>query len=587
MNLLRSFVRASPTFRLCKTHLRTWSGFRLASTSSKHHSFIANIVLPLSERLANDQPQRALKFFHSYMKRKPLGSETRFVAYVKAISLFMNHGHLTSAGTVYVRMQAEGYIPPRSIQASLAILRSLSHERSEDALLRAAGKAFYSEGFDEQDFRAVLRIIYRQTRLSSSVYDALLTLFIQSRGSEDYILSVKTEAWLASIRTRRGSFGQVLRYPPELLTHSRSPACDEAREDELTTLRNMAERDPEMAPVIHSALRRMEFSGGAQDRIFYNVILSTMEAKQRYEDAFTLYRMLMASDIAILPDVFTFGTLRRALAAVSRPRSIRTRRFKRPDNTPSLRKLFQNILHSHHQFVSNSVPAVAVNGSLLNKIIADLMAARDYAAAYVAVRAYRILKIPITLATYRAVVCSLMVRLEAEKYELAWSGDPQQYWAYRFLGYRIQKVDICLAESILEGARNPALHLEPLRTWTEKEVIRHAGDIGAYMAAENTADVFGVTHRNISHECAGKSRYRVPTGVNLLGMLEGGIDEFSATPLQRILRRALLAEHPRTFIAPAKKISMDIHHARSEMIPPQEKKKAQASLSWREGTHHS
>ena len=568
MNLWRSFARSSPPCRLRIAHLRTCGNKRLASTASERSLLHANLVLPLKQNLSNDRPQRALDFFHERMKTSTFSSETRFIAYVRAITIFMIHGHLSSASTIYARMQAEGYIPPRPIQATLSIMRSLAHEKSRESLLRAAEKSFYSEDFDEEDFRAVLRIIFRQTRLSISVYDALLELFIQSRGKEDYTLSEKTLGWLTSIRARRSPPREIIAYPLALLKDGLPRAYDEAREAEFTALRNMAERDPELAPVIYSALQRMEFSGGAHDRIFYNVILSAMEAKQRYADTFALYRMLRNSDIAILPDAFTFGAVRRALVAVSRPRSVHTRRFKKPDDTPSFRELFRDILHSHQQFFAKSAPVVAVNGSLLNKIVSNFMAARDYAAAFVAIRSYSVLDIPITLATYRAVICSLMVRLEAESRELESSEDLNRHWSTRFLGYRMQNVDVRLAESILESGRDPTLHLNSLRTWTAQEAFDHAGAIGAYMSATSSENVNGITYRHIHRGYGGKSGYRIPTGVTLLGMLQCPMDTFSAAPLQRILRRALLAEHPRTFITPSKVISMDIRHAKSQMLPP-------------------
>lgn len=510
-----------------------------------------------------------MDYFYRFMKSKKLGPEERFEAYVRGIRLFMVHGHVPDAYSIYNRMQDEGYIPPCQIQATMFVLQTLSTGDSTEVLLEAAAKAFSQESFNEKEFRYLLRIISSVTRLPSTLYDDLIQLFIASR-KESSVLSAKTESLLAFIRTRRGWSGHV---PQTGLTVEEATLAQRttSREQEIESLLSMAGDDAEIAPIIHSTVRRIRHSNGTYDRIFYNVMISALADRRRYTEVFTVYNTMIRGDASILPDVYTFGTLFRVIARFSATRTIHNRKHKRPGDAPTMRELYRDMVYCHRiQTKDVTARTPVMRGSLLNKILRNFVRSGDFAAAYVVLRSYQIFMIPVTLATYRSVLGGIMLRLQKELPALQPWNCLERYWAYRFMGSPTmipKEADARVMDGVLNFSAKAALQLDPIKLYSEQHLQHIAEAVQYYIATKDDSDVPELTYRKISNKRPKRAGYRVPTAVTLLGILDPPVDLWDVQPLLRIVRRAILASRSRLFLHGTRVVSMEIRYARTEMLP--------------------
>ncbi|EKM58955.1 uncharacterized protein PHACADRAFT_249088 [Phanerochaete carnosa HHB-10118-sp] len=483
----------------------------------------------------------------------------------------MVHGQLRAAYSLYSRMQDEGYIPPQQIQASMVVLYKLSTGNSTWSLTGAAEKAFAQESFDEEEFRYLLRIISSVTRLPPAVYDDLIQLFIKSRGKENYTLSSKTESLLAYIRTRRERMGEVreTNFPAE-----EGPLADRttAHEQELKMLLNMAKKDPEIAPIIHSTIRRMRHNDEAHGRTLYNIMMSALADRRRYADVFSVYNMMIRGDKSILPNAYTFGILFRLASRFSGPRTIHSRKTKAPKDVPTMRALFRDMVYCHRIQTGKDVTSrtPAINGSLMNKILRTFIEAGDFAAAYVALRSYAVFKIPVLLATYRAVIGAIMQRLRHEHpYVHLWN-DPGRFWSYRFLGSPPtvpEEINVGVMDGVLKFGTKAALQLDPIELYSDVYLQYIADAVSHYVATKDDRDIPELTYRKVWNARRKHPSYRMPTAVSLLGLVHSPVDVWSTQPLLRILNRAIFASRPSRFLPDARIVSVEIRNARTEMLP--------------------
>lgn len=569
MNLWRSLARTRPTFHklaLSRNHIRWHSTGNLAPSGR-----VLGLTSSLRKRLLDDRHHDAVDYFYKFMKETKLRPEQRFEAYSRSIRLFVVHGLLQDAYSLYSRMQDEGFIPPFEVQASMFVLQKLSTGDSTEALLEAAQKAFADEAFDEEGFRYLLRILASVTRLPPSVFDDLIQLFIQSQKQENYALSPKTEALLAVIRTRRGwqSFVPKTDLPSNELTLTQRAS---AREQEIEALQGMADKDPEIAPLIHSTIRRIQHTNGTYDRVFYNIIISALADRLRFADVVSLYNMMLRGDKTILPDAYTFGTLIRLVTRLSGPRTIHTRKFKAPKDLPTMRTLYRDMVYCHRIQTFGNVKArtPVIKGTLLNKVLRGFVASGDYAAAYVVLKSYEVFKIPITLETYRSAMGEIMRRIQRELPYLQPWVDLQRYWAYRFLGSPEtipKEIDVRLIDGVLNFGSEAALQLDPVQMYTEEHLQNILQAAQHYTDRNEDQDVLELTYRKVKHVKPKHPSYRVPTAICILGLVDPGQDLWDAQPLVRITKRALLASRPRHFLPSAKVVSMEIRYARTEMVP--------------------
>lgn len=547
---------------------------RLASSSAVSAGrAVGQLASPLRRMLANDQHTAALEYFYRYMRDKQLDNELRFQAYVKSISLFMVHGHVADAYNIYGRMQDEGYIPPMQIQASIFVMQVLSTGDSAEILLEAAKKAFASDTFGEEEFRYFLRIISSVTRLPPKVYDDLIDLFIQSRGEEGYTLKPATQSLISYIRTRRGWRGAE--HQDQLSQEEASSVqTGEGRSEHIDVLISMANKDPQLAPVIYSTVRRMQLTGGNSDRIFYNNLLALFHDNHRGAEAMALYRMMLLGTVDILPDAFTFGTMFRMIAYFSAPRSARVRQHKKPEDLPTLREVYQDMVVCHQKHMqaraSAQDDAKVINGSLMNKVLRNFIDNGDFAAAYIALRAYKLYNIPVTLTTYRAIMGSIVLRMREEFSYLRVGQDNSRSWTFRFLGSPAtipNEIDIRVLDGVLSYGAHAALNMEPIELVSPEEIRRVDREMKKHIAQNNGSDMQGLTFKAFPHQREGRPAYRVPTAMTLLQLIASRIDEWDVVPLLRILRRAILASRSHLFLPASKVVSMEIRYARTEMLP--------------------
>lgn len=568
MNLWRSFARTSllrPTHTVSSLSWKV--GVRWLSTP--RNATVSTITEPLKRMLDDDRHGAALNFFQDAMKNTSLDSSSRFKAFVQGITIFMLRGHVAEAFSVYTRLEAEGYIPPKRIQGTMSVLRTIhrSDAATADLLVQAATKAFSIDEFNEEDFRFMLRIISSSTRLPAAVYDDLVDAFLASRSETEYKLSDKTKVYLSYIRTRSGFGGRIHRYrsTPE---DEAALAGDEKRLAEFASLVKMGAKDPDLSPLIHFMLHRMQRTGVSPDRIFYNRILSVLANRRRYADLFNLYSTMMRGDTDMLPDAYTFGTLLPILKTFAAPRTMRTRKVKKPEGAPSPRQLYRDMTFCHNALSAghDDVEPIVATGSVLNKFLDLFVSTGDYAAAYVVLRSYQVFSLPVTITTYQTVLEGLVKRMEHEFLSQSLQ-ELSKFWSHRFTGSIKGDADALeRMGAILDSGAQHGHALDPLPAKTPDDQ-QPLPDEELVKEIETDGDVLGLTYRKIARDRPGRPAYTVPAPLAVTGLLPTNKDQYDLTPLLRIIRRAILADRPRLFMTGAKVVTIAIRHAKAEMIP--------------------
>lgn len=381
---------------------------------------------------------------------------------------------------------------------------------------------------------------------------------------DDYHLSQSTRLLLGYLHTRLGSAAHAKMW------RTATEAMDSGSEDlrqERAVLVSLARSVPELAPIISPAIARLDHTGSMGDRIFYNTIIEALAAKQHYQQVFAVYHLMLKGSDKVLPDAYTFGTLFRIVSFLSRPRTLRSRKHKRPTNTPTLRQLFREMTRLRGKFTNGRSHRASsvVNTSILNKALSAFMQEDDYVAAFLVLRSFTLCRVSATVDTYRVVVGELLRRIQHELPYIRHS-EPDIMWTYRFLGHKVPMSlsigdDVRLLDGILRLGLQSRLSLEPLQ-------------LGPPALVDQLATVVdGITARPIKRSARNRSLFeigeascRLPAPLVILGFIEPLDDHWLTTPLERILRRAILATFTRILVPPAKAVSMAISDAKEEMV---------------------
>ncbi|KAI0755990.1 hypothetical protein BC629DRAFT_1162472 [Irpex lacteus] len=453
-------------------------------------------------------------------------------------------------------MRTEGFLPSLRFKASMLIIHGFREKRPLESVLHATKKAVALEGFNENTLRYLLGVVYVNVPSSSAMIESIVELFLQTRPA-NYKLSERTHEFIAYLHTRLGSPELAAKWvpPPEI--------PEEAISQDRRRLLALAASDPKLQPIVQAAILRLDQNDKEHDRTLYNSLIEVFLKKQEYTRALQIYRLMVNTGEAISPNSTTFKLLFDAWMVASEPRTFRTRKYKMPSDAPSPRKLFQSMIYFNKRSSSspeNPSPVVSVYS--LTAALQAFIKQDDYPAAFTVLRTFTLHGLKPTVEVYTIIVSGLIRRI---RYELRFTPPgtdvrEASQWVQRFLGHRHPpntSDDSVFIEAILSIGLQPKLTLNPVTLPTQTQ-------LGEFL--------FWSGPRKSDNEAVKKfmelssTPYRIPGTLVVIGILKAWDDKWDVVPLERILRRAILATYAKLFVRPAKAVSNEIAQAKREMV---------------------
>lgn len=438
---------------------------------------------------------------------------------------------------VYSYMTLEGLIPPTRLRTTMYVIRRIATEPipNVDSALSAVEAVVKDKLFDESCLCFLLGKLAQVYRIPISLIEHVVQAFLQSQ-PHGFTLSNKTQLYLVYIceRVRPGSSRRL-----SFWTSRTSPALLKPLSKLPTSSLSRKMAYPYQASAIPPSIRASRYFR----RHFFNRGIG-------------LYRSILEQN-PNGPTAMLFTILLHKITKFTKARLRAKHMLSQPANLPSLRELHRDILQSHITSTKNRLrrQSTLFNATLLNKTISALSSCEDYAGAFVALRAFRLCRLPITLDTYKAILSPLFDRIQIELLKVHhdvvdYSEEHtyfQESWALRFLAHPDHanlRVDLDMIEAILHVGEEPRIGLVPL-AWTQEE---REARIARIVSSE-------------------QRRYPIPDASLLIGLTQPARRRYSPAPLHRILRRAILAVPRKLFVSPARFVSKVVTEAKSEMLP--------------------
>ncbi|OSX60751.1 hypothetical protein POSPLADRAFT_1183281 [Postia placenta MAD-698-R-SB12] len=534
----------------------------------------------LTKLLKAERPGDALRFLNNEIRRS-VSNPNQFYAYESAITLFLRNGYALAASMVYRRMSTAGFLPSASIRTQLALTALAQRSPGEREILKALHEQFKQKGFDESALCDVLRLFAEGLGAEPVLVDKMVDAFLAAHGPK-YVLAYQTVLDLVRIHTNARSPLTAQRWIEYHKGHTPQPpvlALASSPNPYTSILRDITGLSPADTSTYQWLLEQLDSNGVIPDIAFYNALIASEVARGRFPQVAAIYRLLLEHRTRThTPDAYTFATLLRANRLGAPTRRLRLRDpDRRLTGIPSLRTLIGDMIACHSLCTGGrlSTPSPVLTPSVLAYALGTLMRTHDYAAALVLVRTMHIAALPPPLSTYRIIIAELARRVQRALPALSASDDPAAFWAYRFLGMagypvgqRVE-VDAPLWIEILSIGTEPRLSLDyvpPPQQLSAKEAQSDSPSPG--MPAVQSGDP---EQKMDLHEFQGHIRvseqHDMPSVLQLAEVVDTPADKtFAVTPLERILRRAILASRPTLVLAPAKEVSIEIAEAKKALL---------------------
>ncbi|KAI0075428.1 hypothetical protein K474DRAFT_1664288 [Panus rudis PR-1116 ss-1] len=433
---------------------------------------------------------------------------------------FLLYRDWAAAAQVYHWMVSEGFIPSPTLRTKITVLDTLVRSRSEQDFYSGLHRAFAKSDFDEGCLRTVLRVLTVGLECPPSVINRVVAGYVSCK-TGFFDLSVETKLLIRRLRMRTTPLSLDLETKRAAILLDRiSPPMDQHLLEKFTKIG------------VDYLLQTLQpwISSGAGVNVCNALIAAHLNAC-RYDRAFQIYNLLLLHDHSqyeLVPDEITYRLLFQAIRKYRNQKAWRHRRSKLPRSAPSPRQLFRDLL-----IFTNTARAQRLSSGTLVTALETFTALEDYSAAYVVLKTFSVLKRPLPLYAYSVVLKHIMLRMQQELPRLQ-NIDRQRYWTYRFLGSPSDcdiHLDISLLYRILEFGAQPQLTLSI------------------------------PTEKSVSH------KHKVPHPDEIVSIEQVGNRFSDPIPLERILRRAILASYPEVFVTPARKVSIEINEAKAELLP--------------------
>lgn len=516
----------------------------------------------LRQLLKDRRIEDASSHLYKTLTQEKLDNPTRFHVFSSAIGLFLQFRFMRDAYHAFNRMQDEGYIPSVNARAPMMVLEHLKYEERKTALVNGARKAFELEGADEATLRWLLRVIVRNIPCTSEDVAAIVSVFLETR-PDGYTLSAPTWALLASLHVRLKDLGGAWRSFAHI--KDADPQYLSSNDIDRSSLMKLAHGKPSLLPAILSAIPRLNKLGAEQDRLLLNMVIETFRKEYQYGRAFETYQILKRGDAHnyVFPDASTYQSLFNILRVADRRRGIHTRKAKRLVGAPEPRRLFCEMMFEHFKKTQgkSGTASHVVTSAVLTTALRTFMEKDDYPAAYVALEAFRMCGMDVTIYTYRAVILQLLRRMDEELPGMWRREERDRGWTYRFMLrpplLPISTADIRVAEGVLQLSAQRDTHLPPFKlppeNWVER-IMRLCAN------ASQDGTIRGRTRRLYWLN----GGLHIPSTLAVMGVVRPATDTWDLTPLLRLIRRAVWATPRGT--ADQEYIEQQIGEARQQMI---------------------
>jgi len=449
-------------------------------------------------------------------------------------------------------MVREGFIVSLSLEAQiLAIAISQAENQSKNILLSRFKSVIRKEALSPDDLFEVLGVMTCLDLPPELLLDVMADFTKTHKRVQPIEFNVHFLQGLANAAVKEGNIQTAL----DALSALPQSDADETLLSRvyasfIAAIRKSAypSRD-----AVSAALNQMEKQGIPPSLSVWNSLISFEVRANSLHRPFAIFDALKKRP-EFLPDHNTFGSLFKALNRFYNPKRRKFRHGRLlPDSIPPPRALYREMLSylvRHPQ-----EPQFHLTTSLLNTILRSFIFIKDYAGAFLVLKLFRSQRIPVNVKTYFIVFRHLMNRVTYGIKAARKMGSVT--WADRFLGLPIPIYDPnflnclqlsnTLASYILDVCRRSSLALEePLYILSRP---LHDGDIGL-------------------------AKYQTPTVEGMLARVAVPLDqEFDCVPLERLLKKALLAEMELVQELPSGRatnlaLSKMIASVKQEMVPP-------------------
>ncbi|KAH0835506.1 hypothetical protein J3R83DRAFT_9183 [Lanmaoa asiatica] len=384
-------------------------------TSQKlHRARVNNLVFGADRLLLTPRADTLESYLMSKLSDAKFHNTYRSVALMRLIRFCLERHLFDVALALYDRMLKEGFLAVYSLSLRMTALNIVQQAKSLEETLPPLKKLFEKEAYDVAAFIDLAHYLTHDKHASGELVDDLAHAFVSIR-------QIKLTEYpdlvgeLASINMRadRLDAAQTWLQVFEDMCGAQGVLPDVAPYSEIISTLN--EIDPMNGDAIQDVLFRMKSAGVSPDASVFNALIRVNLVRQRYQEAFALYQILMEkrSD-ELMPNDVTYKMLFRATNLLSHPRF--ARRLRRPENAVPPRSLFREMLACHlEQTKGRSLGwSTVVSVSAFHLALRTFMARSDYAAAFIVVHALHAFGFQPNLQTYLVVFVNLLHRMKRE-----------------------------------------------------------------------------------------------------------------------------------------------------------------------------
>ncbi|KAF9498290.1 hypothetical protein BDN71DRAFT_417718 [Pleurotus eryngii] len=447
-------------------------------------------------------------------------------AYEEAIRFLMSERYYAEAVFLYRRMLDEGLLPSSATNSTVMALSVAATGASGSDLLKALEVTLTDPQYTESSLLQLLDFLAKLL-VPSTLRVQVARRFVESRGA-NYTPSMALVTRLVMIQAKDGLLRESLDWIARGHDDERSVAATrESSRLYKQLLSHLKTTNPDDSGAVDTILSHMKSNKVPVSTSVFNMLIAMQARRGAASQAFSLYNVLVeiSKSQPLYPDSFTFGTLFSLTQSLRSPgnRNARRRRFKEAANVLPPRTLYQHLLHYGKMDIRTHVVTI----SILNVALRTFLTIRDYAAAFVVIRTFPTQRLHANRDTYYIVMKLLMDRIRYDLWQARYPNEAR--WGDHLLGIDPADapaitVDDNLAETVLAFGKQPAGRSIRMPTLAQ-----------------------------IDNEEA------IPTG-----------DAFDTLPLERILKRAILADmmlqgHT---VALSSSVSGAIARAKEEMVTP-------------------
>ncbi|THU84793.1 hypothetical protein K435DRAFT_397780 [Dendrothele bispora CBS 962.96] len=451
---------------------------------------------------------KAESFIHRRLSDERFAVPNRHVLFEKIISLLIHHRHFEEAGRIYERLSNEGYVSTLKTDAQmLTIGLVLSPDKYREIIPSLQIIFAASQEFTEGDFILLLGV-FQDLDASPGLMIRVIQEFLSSRG-EGFIPCQRLVNILVGMMVKEGLVQEAFEFTADY--DNISDSHDATRSHPYASIISSLDTfSPLSEKSINDVLAQIRSREIESDASVFNALISIQVRKKDVDKAFQVYGALMenAKEGLISPDRYTFGNLFKMISRLSNSSPL-----------PVLpRQLFRNMLSQVFSRQSNlqDIRRGVIDGYhlLMVHALRAFLSRHDYAGAYYITKILSKVGLPITGDIYYAAVKHVAGRVLQSIHNAQKTGGSP--WIHRLLGR--SRSDF---RTMKEFRQHKAIMLEMLKQSRLPGVLL---DVGAIPSR---------SHR----------QYVMPTLSTMKKQFAiAPRAEFDVIPLQRILRRALLAQ---------------------------------------------